>query len=510
MIKGEKWLIFFALGVIAIPRLLYIGRYPDSWDTVDFALGVVRYDIYNMQPHFPGYPLYLLPTKWMNKLVSEPIISLSLVSAIAGIIMIPLIYFTIKNWLGKKIALFTTILSAVNPLLWLMAEQPMSDSLGMMMIWVVLWIISRTFNQSLTQSEYLRTGIIASFVYGLAMGVRISYFPFVAVLLLPLLMSSFDLQQRIKWRTLLRHTVLMALSLFFGLALWFFPVAYTEGGLLPYLRLGIAFTSGHFTDWGGTVLTSPRYLDRVESFIKLIWVSLGGKSWIISFFLFGGLLWIVYHFLKVSKKIRLFPKYFHFQSMKSYRCLLYLLSTIPYILWAFIGQNLDKPRHVAILIPFILIGFVWSLGKIGRLSKLIFLGLAFVTMITSIPLVEQYAVEKPPMVQLANQINQSYHPEQTTIFTWEEQRVIQYLYPDYQTIRLRNPADFENQILIYGENRRILVTNAVLDGFGEQKGKYAPYLKPVFQTEADSFLYPTYYQIVLYEALPELYEKLKH
>jgi len=504
---GRKYTsIYFLIGVFIILRFLFLGHTPDSWDTVDFALGIERYDIFQMQPHFPGYPIYMLFAKWINMVVNEPIISLSITSAISNILTVLFIYLTVRNLFNKTISFYVALLTIVNPALWLIGDQPMSDSMGIMMVWLVLWIISKTIGSE--TNYHFKIGIITSFIFGLSMGVRISYFPFAFILLNPLVLST----KGSKIGQLLKNSLYMGLSFSFGILVWLLPVAYTEGGVSRYFQLGLAFTSGHFNDWGGTLFSEEgSILSRFFQFLSLILVSIGGYGsgeteslfirWTINAWLVIGIIIVLFYRRELIRRLKVNFNWITFSVLA--------LSTIPYIIWVLVGQNIDKPRHVAVLLPFIFMMFAYIGQFVGKWWKGWMIGLSLLTFSISLPMMINYVTSPPPMVQLANNINTNYQIENTTIITWEEERVVDYLYPGYHTIRLRKPDDFENTVLLYGEGRTILVTNAVLNGFGSKSKEYINFFNSVFEVKSDSFLYPTYNHIILYKAKPSFYRWLQ-
>ncbi len=78
------------LVVLALVVLCLVLRLPlrvprlDSWDEVDFALGMERYSLSEYQPHFPGYPVFLWIARSLLPWTGEEIAALNLVSAVLG------------------------------------------------------------------------------------------------------------------------------------------------------------------------------------------------------------------------------------------------------------------------------------------------------------------------------------------------------------------------------------------------------------------------------------------
>jgi hypothetical protein len=61
-----------AIIIVFVSQLHFINPYTSSWDQVDFALAVKRYDLMAMQPHFPGYPFFILGGKFIHLFMMDP------------------------------------------------------------------------------------------------------------------------------------------------------------------------------------------------------------------------------------------------------------------------------------------------------------------------------------------------------------------------------------------------------------------------------------------------------
>ena len=74
-----------------LTRLCFVGRYLDSCDSIDFALGLHDYDLSLLQPHFPGYPVYMVASSLCFKLSHQDVWSLVMPGVLFGsITMYPL------------------------------------------------------------------------------------------------------------------------------------------------------------------------------------------------------------------------------------------------------------------------------------------------------------------------------------------------------------------------------------------------------------------------------------
>lgn len=482
-------------------RLIFLGRYPDSWDAVDFALGVQRYDIFHMQPHFPGYPLFLLPAKLVDMWILQPVVSLSLVSALAGAMMIVMIFKTAQCWVSRPMAVVVALLCMVNPALWLLAVQPMSDSMGMMGIWIVLWLISRSLLLPEGSTQHLKWGLVGAFVFGLVMGVRISYFPFAALFLIPWVRVSY---QHGRW---MKHFLMLTMAFMAGIILWLIPTAATEGGVLSYFALGTSFAAGHFSDWGGTLFSDGNFLQRGWSWGQLAWASMTGNHRIFGIWIGVGCLGIgllyARRWMQNRRCADTEKRSLDLVQIGRPACWFFFLGVFPYLTWVFIGQNVDKFRHVAILLPFIVLLVVKLSWNKGKLITLWLVGVFLFSSYAAGLLVVEYAWTKPPVVEMADAIADRYPLETTTVFTWEEERVIEYLYPHARAIRLRKAEDLARHLMVIGNTQHTLVTSKVIEGL-EEPDKWLPFLTPVGTYEGNPLLYPGYAKLRLYEIHPEM------
>ena len=72
--KGGRLDIFAILGIsaIALSRILFRSRLLYDIDSVNFALGIFRFDPAAHQPHPPGYFLYVCLARLVNLFLTDP------------------------------------------------------------------------------------------------------------------------------------------------------------------------------------------------------------------------------------------------------------------------------------------------------------------------------------------------------------------------------------------------------------------------------------------------------
>src|SRR5262245_21037259 len=72
-----------ALAVGAL-RWLLRARGPDDYDSIGFVRALVSFDLARLQPHFPGYPVYVALGRAAMRLGLSPLLAATLVSALAA------------------------------------------------------------------------------------------------------------------------------------------------------------------------------------------------------------------------------------------------------------------------------------------------------------------------------------------------------------------------------------------------------------------------------------------
>lgn len=121
--------LFLALHLPFLPASL------EDLDSVNFALGVRDYDVSRHQPHPPGYPLFMVAAKALNRLGLSEVHALALLSVIGGAVGV----FALMGLFTRldrdrdtgTLTWLATLLAAANPLYWLTSARPLSDLSGL-------------------------------------------------------------------------------------------------------------------------------------------------------------------------------------------------------------------------------------------------------------------------------------------------------------------------------------------------------------------------------------------
>jgi hypothetical protein len=219
---ASAFLVALALVFLAL-HLPYLPRSLEDLDSINFALGVRRFDVAQHQPHPPGYPVYVAIGKAAHALVADEVRALGLVGALAGALGVVAIGALFRR-LGEgpsenAWAVAATAIAITSPLYWFTAARPLSDMSGLAAAVAV---------QALALgAKSPRAFAGAAFAAGLASGIRSQ----VAWLTLPLLIV------RGLWGSRTWGLTKWGLGGFSaGVLLWFVPLVAITGGPAAYWR----------------------------------------------------------------------------------------------------------------------------------------------------------------------------------------------------------------------------------------------------------------------------------
>jgi 4-amino-4-deoxy-L-arabinose transferase-like glycosyltransferase len=455
--------------VCLLLRLCFSGKYLDSCDSIDFALGLRDYDLSLLQPHFPGYPVYIFISGLFFKLLHNDVWALALPGVLFGSLSVYPLSFLARRLFSEKVATLTAMLYLINPLCWLQAERPTSDALGFFFIMLsahylyqALTSHARTIHavpgeahcntaiRKAIQKKFRvpkvlirsfaprvwcgdRNLFLGSLALGVGLGVRLSYSPFLVLWIA----TVFAVRKRpcriaaLVWR-------LRGLAV--GVCLWFLPqIGYT--GWCAFFQNGFSFSRGHFTDWGGSVFTSYG-LERAASFIKSVWVfGLGG--W-----------WYDTSCLRLVPSLIIAISFFCFFRYYPFDRRGWFLGVygVPYLLWVILGQNVANPRHLLPLMPMLCMMIAYGLCKACErgckgVSLVFILSLTLCMAVTSLKVVIKYHHDVPAPIQLIRFLERHSNPISSRIYCSNEERFFDYYVPQWDVRTVRNRTELQRDVL---------------------------------------------------------------
>jgi hypothetical protein len=109
-------LAIFSAGIIT--RLPFAQRFFNYWDGVQFALSMKKYSLSEGLPGPPGYYLYVMLVKAVDRLFNNPNFSLTLVSILGSGLFSVIVYWLGKAILGRTKGIWASLIVLAAPWFW--------------------------------------------------------------------------------------------------------------------------------------------------------------------------------------------------------------------------------------------------------------------------------------------------------------------------------------------------------------------------------------------------------
>jgi hypothetical protein len=215
--SSRKLDVFFLIGAVAITRFVFRSHYLYDLDSVNFALGIDRFDPRVHQPHPPGYFLYICLGRLFNVMLHDANLALVMLSIIASCGAAVLIYYMALDWFDQKAARFAGILFLFSPLAWFHGIVALTYSVEAFFSALLGYLCWRVYSG--------RNGYIvpAAIALGVSAGVR----PSSVLFLGPIFLFSLS-------RTRLKRAFVGLLALVLTATGWFLPMVSASGGFRAY------------------------------------------------------------------------------------------------------------------------------------------------------------------------------------------------------------------------------------------------------------------------------------
>lgn len=479
--KRQNWLVeglsVASILIVFVCQLLFLNPYVSSWDQVDFSLAVKRYDLMAMQPHFPGYPFFILGGKVVHLLVASPSQALTAFNILFYASSLFPIYKITRSFLGRSFAMFATAIIYSTSYCIITVNQPMSEGAALSALWWYLWGILIALRSNKTRDILLPLALLS-----LLLGIRLSYMPFSVGILFVFYWKVKNDDRSI--REIIHFSIY---AVIFQL-IWIIALIVSEGGLIGFIKLSLAFTSGHFNDWGGAVDTSEfNIFHRLFMLFKnIFWTGIAGESLITA---------AIYILLLIFILYSVFQK----KQYDSFLTVLYVMF-VSYFGWALLAQNIEKARHVLplVIVLILLLCIRLFAKKVPILTLLISLVLLGQQVYKDVVLLRAEVTDRPAIYKMNEYIEKNDKP--VILYTWEETRVLQYLQVPYKHKRIETFQLFQYDSKYY-RGRTVLLTDKVVQGFISQGIPMDGRVKKVANFQSNQLFDPVYHEITVYEWL---------
>lgn len=300
-------LLALAGGALALGRA---PTTPGSFDECSFVAALGAWDLLAFEPHFPGYPLAVLGARALAEAgASAPY------AALAALLLVPAALALHRGAGGGAGGALAAGLFVLAPLCLREVARPMADASAAALLAVALGAAAASAR------GWPAGASLAGLATGAAAGTKPDLLPWLT-LGLPLVLAAPPGARR-------RAGLAFALPAALPLALATWLAAGAAGGAGPLLHEGRRFLSGHLFEWGGAVSAAP----AAPGASRLGALLLPGQAWGAP--ALPGALLLLALAARAPRDLRRGA----------------VLASLPYALWAVLGQNPDQPRHALPLLP---------------------------------------------------------------------------------------------------------------------------------------------------------------
>jgi hypothetical protein len=217
----RKYTLYSILFVV--PILLYINFMSiglDDFDSFAFAFALDRWDTALIEVHPPNFPIYVFTSKLVQLIVQDTQLALTLVSVIGGAIGIVLTSFIPATHNHKHAGFIAGLLLIFLPGYWLNSELALSDIPG-----ITFTLLSVVCLLHVRQSRPIRYFALGCFFAGLSLGVR----PHNSIPIALTGLSALYNLRPINARFIQKLTVGLIAGII-GIAIWLIPIYQTFDG----------------------------------------------------------------------------------------------------------------------------------------------------------------------------------------------------------------------------------------------------------------------------------------
>lgn len=209
------WLV--VTGWVTFVAWLASLPYCFEWDSAQYALGAVEFNLREHQPHPPGYPLWVAATRWLGFPFQDYLRPQRVLSAAFTLGGLFLFWGMAKRWVDKRSAVWTTLLLGCSPVVLLYAAAPLTYAVALFASGLVGFTMARMWDGR------FHTFILTCGLLGLTGGFRQSAPTFLAPMLGWMAVYA--------WRRGAKREVLCGVAAgLVGTAVWYLPLAEHAGG----------------------------------------------------------------------------------------------------------------------------------------------------------------------------------------------------------------------------------------------------------------------------------------
>ncbi len=444
------------VGAIAfLTRLPWLPRVEQDLDGSRFVRALMRFDLAQGHPHPPGYPLLVALASIVMRATRSPALSLSLVSAASFALTVSVTYaLAHRATRARSSSLFAAALFATGTLATVQSARPLSDMLGCALAWSAL-----VLDESRAASYGALVGAVAC--------ARLSALPIVAL----------DALRRARRDP--KRVALTALACALVVDALYAPVIASVGAR-RFVTFVTEHAEGHFTRFGGSVVTRPDLGERARAFAFGLHAQVMGGAWSDR------------ARSLVPSSLALWALTLAGASRRTCRPL--FASCAVYALWVFFGQNVVwQPRHLLPLAPaFALLGAL-GFDALRLRSRRVAIVCAVIALapasLESMRLLRAQAREEPPTLRLAEAIDRRCDPSRTIVATAQLGTWLRYRASRHRVVEV---SDVDEALALARRNGVGLCVTSEVEGVASRG------LRRVARVVGDRYVTTTLYDLALW------------
>lgn len=427
-----------ALIFVATFALYFLSRSPglDEIDSVNFAMGVREFNVWEHQPHPPGYPLYIF-FGWMGTKLfgASPQLSLHLVSALGGALFVAAWFLIIRVQFNQRLAWWVTSCLAIMPVVWMTATKVLTDApaAGFMSAEVLAAIY-------FAQRGGLPALLGMALSGAMATGFRPQLFPVAVVIL------AIALRRR---RAGMKMSILGCGAVIAGCLLWLVPMWYSQWRLHPetpfwqvypklvygqwawrYTRPGVFIAAG---DWSARYLT----LRFIQHFLGFFGLGFGFlQSWVA---LIAGSAIVLFGFGAYFKREREVAdrQFWRFHVPWALLHIVIIFACLP-----------ATQRYYLIIYPLLLVALLRGLLRLPTQWRTTAFALPAVLLFTSVPIAITNHHDDAPPERFVQYLKGLYPPDMrgrvALILSNRSRRHVEWYAPEFRVVRLPNISSVDD------------------------------------------------------------------
>ncbi|HUR62285.1 MAG TPA: DUF2723 domain-containing protein [Candidatus Thermoplasmatota archaeon] len=259
-VRLDGWLVAGLVALVVATRWMQRAHVLTTTDSILFALGMEHYDVFALQPHAPGYPVYVALGEVSHWLVPDVNTALVLLSVLFSVGTVLVLYGFLRVWLLPWVAAAACAAFAFSPAFLFNGVIATSYAADALLSVAIAWAAWTFTNRPDTHMALALGGL-----FSLAIGVRQSALLFLGPLLLVALLMgapTWPLRGR-RLREFLAAFVPLTLC-------WAVPMVLYSGGLTRFrqatgLQTGVVVLAN--TVFKGGLAALQEHWDRLLYFL---------------------------------------------------------------------------------------------------------------------------------------------------------------------------------------------------------------------------------------------------